>query len=397
MSAKVHCSHDRMIKVSELKPHPKNRNKHPKDQLERLARILDYQGWRYPVKVSNLSGYVTSGHGRIEAAKVNGWKEVPVNFQDYESEEQEYADVQSDNAIASWAELDLSAINTDVVDLGPDFDIDLLGIKDFEIEPADKFSAQCDEDEVPEKVDTRCKSGDLWKLGDHRLLCGDSTNIQHVERLMGDEKADLVFTDPPYGVAYEGGSKKREKIENDAIPVYEFYCDFLTLAKSVSKAGASIYIWHAPTETHNCIRAAIDSGWLYKQYIIWRKNNATLGRQDYHWQHEPCLYGWGSDGSHAWYGGRKQTTVWDIDRPPKSEEHPTMKPVELCERGILNSSKIGDVVYEPFGGSGSTLVGCEKNNRKCRVIELSPQYCDVIISRWEKYTGKEAELLNGET
>lgn len=213
----VHCLYDKLVSTSELAPHPKNRNKHPDEQIERLAKVLKYQGWRYPVKVSKLSGFITSGHGRLLAARLNGWKEVPVNFQDYEDEAQEYADVQADNAIASWAELDLAGINSDIGDLGPDFDIDLLGIEDFTLEIAEKLEPQCDEDDIPEQVEAKTKRGDIYKLGRHRLMCGDSTSIDDVERLMAGDKADMVFTDPPYGVAYEGGhnKKKRSRIEND--------------------------------------------------------------------------------------------------------------------------------------------------------------------------------------
>jgi hypothetical protein len=181
----VKCLYDSLIPVSKITPHPKNRNQHSKEQIERLAKILKYQGWRYPIKISNQTGFITSGHGRLYAAIENGWKEVPVNFQDYESDDQEYADLQADNSIASWAELDLSGINSDIGDLGPDFDIDLLGIKDFVLEPADKLEPQCDEDEVPEHVEPKIKHGDIYKLGSHRLMCGDSTVIDDVDKLRG--------------------------------------------------------------------------------------------------------------------------------------------------------------------------------------------------------------------
>jgi len=226
----------------------------------------------------------------------------------------------------------------------------------------------------------------------HRLLCGDSTRQDDVERLMAGKKAEMVFTDPPYGISYAGGTKKRNAIENDAIDVLPFYESFLSLGKSISAEGASIYIWHASSETHNCIAAAINSGWLFKSYLIWIKNNSTFGRADYHWQHEPAFYGWASNGTHRWNGDRKQTTTWNIDRPIRSDDHPTMKPVELCEKGIINSSRKDEIVYDPFLGSGSTLIACEKTKRQCFGIEIDPHYCSVIINRWQEYTGQKAVL-----
>lgn len=392
---KIHCLYDKLVPVGELRCHPKNRNKHPEEQVDRLAKILKYQGWRYPIKVSNRSGYITSGHGRLEAAGLNEWSEVPVNFQDYESDEQEYADVQADNAIASWAELDLAALNADLADLGPDFDIDLLGIRDFVIEPADKLPPGCDEDEVPEHVEPITKLGDLYRLGNHRLLCGDSTQIDSVDKLMNGEKADMVFTDPPYNIAYKGGSKKREEIKNDdLVDFYQFLLDIYACALIATKPGAAAYVTHADTERVNFTKAFVDAGFHLSSVIIWKKNNSTFGRQDYFWKHEPMLYGWNSSGSHQWYGPNTEDTAWEIDRPSKSEDHPTMKPIPLVERALGNSSKAGDGVLDLFGGSGSTLIACEKTNRKCFMMELDPHYCDVIVARWEKYTGKKSEIVN---
>lgn len=391
----IRCKYKRLVKIDDLKPHPKNPNIHSTDQIKRLAKLFKGHGMRLPIIVSNLSGCVVAGHGRIEAAKELGMEKVPVDFQEFETEEAEYAFLVSDNAIAEWSSLNVAMINKDAMDLGPDFDIEMLGMKDFEIEPADKLGGVDEDDAPPTPKQAKSKPGDVYQLGEHRLICGDSTMIDTVEKVMANQKADLVFTDPPYGIDYEGGSKKREKIKNDAINIFEFYRDFLVVAKTVAKPGASIYVWHASSQTHNCILAAIEAGWLYKQYIVWRKNNATFGRQDYHWQHEPCLYGWGADGSHSWHGDRKQTTVWDIERPSKSDLHPTMKPVELCEIAIKNSSKAGDIVYEPFGGSGSTLIACEKVNRICYSVELDPKYVDVIVSRYVQYTENTTIIRNG--
>lgn len=393
--------------VKNLKSHPKNRNKHPEDQLRRLAEILKYQGWRYPIKVSKRSGFVTSGHGRIEAAKINGWKEVPVNFQEYESEDQEYADLQADNAIASWAELDLAGINMDMADLGPDFNIDMLGIKDFFIEPAEKFEAQSDEDEIPEIVEPKTKLGDIYQLGRHRLMCGDSTSINDVESLMDGKKADLWIADPPFGVSYmeknaatNGGVVRNQigkEIKSDTKTVEElcpFWRDTAVNAYLVTTDQASNY-WCACQGSDKMMMMMMmdEAGWNIRHELIWVKQQFVLGRSDYHYRHEPIIYGWKKKGTHNWYADRKQDSVFEIDRPHKSDLHPTTKPVELFEKFISNSTKPGDLIFESFGGSGTTLIASEKLNRKSNSMELDPKYCDVIVARWEKYTGKKAELL----
>lgn len=406
----VHCLFDKMEKASELKPHPKNRNKHPKEQLDRLCQILKYQGWRYPVKVSKKSGFVTSGHGRIEAAKLNGWKEVPVNYQDYDSEEQEYADVQADNAIASWAELDLSGINFDMPDLGPDFNIDMLGIKDFVIEPAEKLDPQCDEDDVPEHVEPTAKRGDIWQLGRHRLMCGDSTSVDDVQRLMDEEKADLLWTDPPYGVSYTekneylnslgAGHRLTKAIENDSKTpeeMNEFWFTVLSNAFLSMTEKSSYYIASpqgGDLMMMMMMMSIIKAGFQLKHMLIWVKNNHVLGRCDYHYRHEPILYGWKQEGTHEFFGnGLKKTSVWDFPKPLKNDLHPTMKPVELVEESILNSTKKDGVVLDLFMGSGTTIIASEKTGRTCYGMECDAHYCDVIVARWEKYTGKKAELL----
>lgn len=401
---KVHCPHDGLVSLSELKSHPKNRNTHPDDQIKRLAKILEYQGWRYPVKVSKRSGFVTSGHGRIEAARKNGWKEAPVSFQEYESDEQEYADVQADNAIASWAELDLSGINFDLPELGPDFDIDLLGIKNFEIDVADK-EGLTDPDDVPEHVEPRTKLGDLYQLGAHRLLCGDSTSIDAVERLMGGENADMVFTDPPYGVNFEQGKfigrdkqgkdRNFSPIANDdkkGEELKDFLRDALTNAALVSDV-CSIYVWSPPlVEGFAILQAVIESGWHVQSQIVWNKTPFVIGRADYHWKHEICWYGYKGT-NHIWNGGRDKATVWDVAKTRTSDSHPTMKPVELAERACEHNTNRNGKILDLFGGSGSTLIACEKTNRKCFMMELDPHYCDVIVTRWEKFTGQKAELI----
>lgn len=400
----IHCLYDKLVSVEQLKDkfNPNNHNLHPGDQIERLAQILNYQGWRYPIKVSKRSGFITSGHGRLAAAIHNGWKECPVNFQDYESDEQEYADVQADNAIASWAELDLSGINTNLADLGPDFDIDLLGIKDFVLEPAEKLAPGCDEDEVPERIDPKTNRGDLYELGPHRLLCGDSTHISAVERLMNGEKADMVFTDPPYNVNYNvdntsnpsGWSNSNRNIQNDHMSSEEYFKFSIDMCGSISViTDGCVYLCAAPGKDGRIIFRALDEAFHCSTTIIWNKSSMVMGRGKYHNKYEPIWFGWVKNGTN-FVDDRTLVNVWDFNRPHRSDLHPTMKPVELIERAIIHASKSS--VADVFGGSGSTLIACEKTNRRCFMMEIDPHYCDVIVARWEKYTGEKAKLIEPE-
>lgn len=394
----INCAYKEIIQVKDLKPHPKNRNKHPIEQIERLAKIIEYQGFRHPIIVSKLSGFICAGHGRWEAAKRLKLDAVPVDYQDFESEEQEYAFIQSDNAIALWAELDLSSINSDLGELGPDFNIDYLGIKNFVLEPADKLGPQCDEDEIPDKVEPNTKRGDIYRLGTHRLMCGDSTMIDDVEKLMDGEKADMVFTDPPYGVDYDGGhaekGKRREKLANDDST--EIYNNSVPMMNIFSKDNAALYLWFAATKSLQVLQVLQENNYEIRNWLIWNKNMAQFGAigAQYKQKHEPCLYAFKNGTPPFWDGPTNEVSVWDCKRASKNEYHPTQKPTELSERAIRNSSKIGGVVLDLFGGSGSTLIGCEITTRYARVMELNPTYCDVIVSRWEKYTGQKAELIN---
>jgi DNA modification methylase len=372
----VHCLHDKLVPISKLKLHPKNRNKHPPEQVERLAKILKYQGWRYPVKVSKRSGFVTAGHGRIEAAKAAGWKQVPVNFQDYESDEQEYADLQADNAIALWAELDLSGINGDLGDLGPDFDLDLLGIKNFTLDP-EQVEAQCDEDEVPEEpVDPKTRLGDIYQLGRHRLMCGDSSAMTNVERLLDGAKIHMVHTDPPYGMKLNTDYSQMPRGGRSYSPVIGDDKDFDPNP-----------IFAVPADRY-CIWGA---DWFYSRMpegfspIVWDKqpHHIVAGPQNHF---ELC---WVKP-SEKRRIVRKLWTGFTAKEKGEDRVHPTQKPVEVCvdimERG-------GQNVLDLYGGSGSTLIACEKTDRTCFMMELDPSYCDAIVARWEKYTGKKAELL----
>lgn len=258
---------------------------------------------------------------------------------------------------------------------------------------ADAEDDDFDESEVTESV---CCPGDLWQLGRHRLLCGDSTNQEDIERLMGGELADLWLTDPPYNVGYEGKTADKLTIENDSMSDAAFK-DFLVkcyaAANASMKKGAAFYIWHADSEGYNFRSACQEIGWKVRECLIWVKNSMVMGRQDYQWQHEPCLYGWKEGASHNWYSDRKQTTILSYAKPTRNGEHPTMKPVPLFAYLMCNSSRPGDIVLDSFGGSGTTMIAAEQMDRSARLMELDPHYCDVIIARWEKLTGNKAVKL----
>lgn len=378
--------------------HPKNPNKHEDRQIEALAKIINHQGWRNPIVVSSRSGFVIAGHGRLMAAKKLGAESVPVDIQEFENEATEYAHMIADNKIAEFAEMDDLVISGLVSELGEDFDLELAGLLDgLNVEILeDNDSDEGDFDAEPPK-EPKTKRGDKWQLGDHFLFCGDSTKHMDVEKLVGKgEKADMLITDPPYNVDYEGGTKEKLKIQNDSMANDDFL-KFLNAAFDQGfeflKPGGSFYIWHADSEGFNFRYAVFLSGQQVRQNLVWAKSSLVMGRQDYQWKHEPCLYGWKEGAGHYWGNDRKQTTILEFDKPVKNSEHPTMKPVELFKYQIQNSSKKGERIMDLFGGSGTTLIACEELQRKALIMELEEGYCDVIINRWEQHTGKTAKLV----
>ena len=281
------------------------------------------------------------------------------------------------------------------------YDMELTGFEVAEIEellsdaPAGT-EGLTDADEVPEVQETPVtRDGDVWLLGKHRLMCGDSTSIELLEKLCEGQLVDMWLTDPPYNVAYVGKTKDALTIQNDKMEngaFRQFLRDAYSAADAVLKPGAVFYVWHADTEGYNFRGAAKDTGWTVRQCLIWEKQSMVLGRQDYQWQHEPCLYGWKDGASHLWASDRKQTTILRFDRPSRSESHPTMKPVALFAYQMCNNTKGGDVVLDSFGGSGTTLIAAETNGRIARLMELDPRYCDVIVRRWQDFTGQQATL-----
>ena len=400
MEATIHCKYDTLADPRTLRDHHKNRNKHSDEQIERLAKLYGYHGVRHPIIVSSLSGCIVAGHGRKLAAIKAGIPEMPVVFQSFADESAEYAFIQADNAIALWADLDLAGINSDLGDLGPDFDLEMLGLKDFTLDLSEKLEPECDEDEVPDaRPEPKVVKGEVYILGNHRLMCGDSTSITDVERLMNGEKAEMCFTDPPYGINYEGGhfhsgdvniKRKREKLANDDSD--QIYQDVIPVISSFTDGPC--YTWFADRKPLKLFESVIASGEIHAQ-IIWHKTNAkyaAMGAQ-YKQRHEPCLY-WKPKGSTLrWCGPSDERTIWEMKRDAKNEHHPTQKPVELAERAINNHES--KTVLDLFGGSGSTLIACEKTDRKCFMMELDPLYCGVILDRWQKFTGKKARREDG--
>ena len=305
----------------------------------------------------------------------------------------------ADNKLALNAGWDNDMLKVELGDLKLEgFDLNMIGFSEKELNGimGELRTGLTDPDDAPPApVEPVTRPGDLWLLGKHRLLCGDSTSTADMQRLVDGQLVDVWLTDPPYNVAYEGGTKEKLTIKNDSMGDEQFR-QFLRAAylaaDSVMKPGAVFYVWYADVETYNFVGAARDAGWKMSQILVWKKNSLILGRKDYHFIHEPCIYGWKEGAAHLWASDRKQTTVMEFEKPARNGEHPTMKPVALFEYQLLNNTKGGDVVLDSFGGSGTTLIAAEKNGRHARLMELDPRYVDVIVRRWQNFTGKKAVL-----
>ena len=400
--ADVYCSHSEMLPIESVIPNPRNPNTHPESQIELLAKIISAQGWRAPITISTRSGFIVRGHGRLLAARKLGLAEVPVDRQDYSNDAAEWADLIADNRLSELSKIDVPLLKDLIQEIEP-------GMFELTAYTMDEIDAMLDgaQDVVEDTFDTDkalkeidepvSRLGDVYSLGNHRLMCGDSTVLSEVECLLGGGKSDMLLTDPPYNVDYVGKTKDALTIQNDKKDdsgFRQFLTDAFVNATAVMKPGAVFYIWHADSEGYNFRAACKDAGWQVRQCLIWNKNSLVMGRQDYHWKHEPCLYGWKEGASHLWASDRKQTTVLNFDRPQRNGEHPTMKPLALLAYQITNNTKGEDLVLDLFGGSGSTLIACEQLGRKCCMMELDPKYCDVIVKRWEELTGGKAELIS---
>lgn len=366
------------LKITQIKVNPNNPRLIKDDKFKKLVQsIKDFPEMLNirPIVV-NKDMIILGGNMRYKACKEAGLKEIPIIVADNLTEEQQREFLIKDNVSGGEWDWDMLANEWEVEQL----DAWGLDVPSFEVDEVLEATEDDFDTTPPENPITVL--GDLYEIGEHRLLCGDSTDSDAVAKLMDGELADMCHTDPPYNIDYEGGSKKREKIANDKLDDFpKFLYDVYTTISTALKKGGAIYVWHASMETHNFIQQFLNAGFLFKSYIVWNKNNSTFGRSDYHWKHEPCIYGWLEGASHQWYGDRKQTTVWDIERPSRSEEHPTMKPIPLCCKPLENSSKQGDVVLDVFLGSGSTMVASHQLKRKCYGMELDPKYCDVIVKR----------------
>ena len=389
-----------MTSIKDLKSDHKNARRRTDRSASLIAESLKRYGAARSIVIDE-DGRILAGNGTVEGAKKAGIDKLRI----IEAEGDELIAVRRTGltedekvglAVADNRSSDLSEWDHDILrqlseehDLTPWFeDGELLA------EVLDTIEGNTDPDDVPEPPEEPItKPGDLWILGDHRLLCGDSTDVLAVERLMAGVNADLWLTDPPYNVNYEGGTGL--KIQNDNMKDAEFrqfLHDVYVAANCFLRTGAVFYIWHADSEGYNFRGAANDVGWKVRQCLIWLKSSLVMGRQDYQWKHEPCLYGWTEGAAHYWGSDRKQTTILEFDKPRRNGEHPTMKPVELFEYQMANSTKQGDVVLDSFGGSGTTMIAAERIHRHARLMELDPAYCDVIVKRWEQFTGKKAML-----
>lgn len=415
------------LSVNDLKPYERNSRLHQKKDIDAIKQSIRSFGFSDPIGIWGKDNTVVEGHGRLQAAKELGIETVPTIRLDFltDEERREYGIMHNKTAeLSSW---DFEMLQEELAELE--------GLKDFCVDwaiPAAEPVAEEDDYDEPLTTNPTSEVGDVYQLGAHKLVCGDSTDSSVINLLMGGKKADLLLTDPPYNVDYTGGTEERLKIANDSLPDAEFR-QFLTAAftaaKTAIKPGGAFYIWHADSEGLNFRLACREAGLCVRQALIWNKNSLVLGRQDYQWKHEPCLYGWVDGGAHYFCPDRTNTTVIDeseididklkktemrellhqlldtkepttvinIDKPTRNDLHPTMKPVKLMAKLIGNSSRNGEIVLDTFGGSGSTLIAAEQLGRVCFMTELDPVYVDRIIDRWERFTGQKAVKIDGST
>ena len=377
-----------LVPLSRLVPYVNNARTHSPEQLTKLRSSLREFGFINPV-IIDRDFNVIAGHGRIAAAKEEGITEVPCVFVDYLTEAQKKAYILADNRMALDAGWDEELLRIEIESLqGADFDVSLTGFGEDEI--ADLFAGDGEKDVKDDGFDLSAalekaafvERGDIWTVGRHRLMCGDATSAEDVAALMDGKKANLIVTDPPYGVSFK--SSGGLTIQNDSMKGDEFYTflynSFVCMVEHLESGGAA-YVFHADTEGLNFRKAFVDAGFHLAGVCIWVKNSLVLGRSDYQWQHEPVLYGFLKNGKHPWYSDRKQTTIWNYDKPKRNKNHPTSKPLDLLGYPISNSSQENAIVIDTFGGSGSTMMACEQMNRICHMMELDEKYASVILRR----------------
>lgn len=385
-----------LVPVEKLVPYVNNARTHSPEQINKLRSSLREFGFINPIIIDGDYGII-AGHGRLIAAKEEGFQEVPCVFASHLTEAQKKAYIIADNRMAldaGWDEELLRVELEALEDMG--FDMGLTGFDEKELLLLfhDNLEAEDDDFDVEAELEKPVfsQAGDIWTLGRHRLICGDSTKAETLAYLMQGKKANLVVTDPPYNVDYEGAVGK---IKNDHLSdekFYQFLVDAFTCMEKVMADDASIYVFHADTEGLNFRKAFEEAGFYLSGCCIWKKPSLVLGRSPYQWQHEPCLFGWKKKGKHQWYGDRKQTTIWEFEKTRKNADHPTMKPVPLLAYPINNSSMSNTLVLDPFGGSGSTVIACEQTERSCYTIELDEKYCDVIVKRYIEFVGSDESV-----
>lgn len=391
----------KLVETAKLVPYVNNARTHNEQQIMKLRSSLREFGFINPVIIDREYNII-AGHGRVMAAKEEGIDKVPCVFVDYLTEAQKKAYILADNRMALDAGWDEELLRVEIEALqAEDFDLGLTGFDEKELAAFFDEEAEDDNFDVDAELEKPAvtKTGDVWLLGKHKLVCGDSTKDETYDVLMADEKANLVVTDPPYNVNYEGtaGKIKNDNMKDEQF--YQFLLGAFTCMEKKMANDASIYVFHADTEGLNFRKAFSDAGFYLSGTCIWKKQSLVLGRSPYQWQHEPILYGWKRKGKHQWYTGRKESTIWEFDKPSKNGDHPTMKPVPLLVYPIKNSSMENCIVLDPFGGSGSTLIACEQMNRICRTIELDEKYCDVIVKRYIEQVGSAdgvSVIRNGE-
>ena len=380
----------------ELIPYEKNAKIHDEKQIRNLVTSLKRFGWQQDCVITS-DNVLVIGHGRQMAAMRIGC-EIPVHVIDKTAEELTDEDIRelriADNQTNAETGFDFELLQADLEGLdfdGFDFDFQLPEI------PEDPILVSEDGWDKPLPEEPKSKPGQIWQLGRHRLMCGDATDVTAVEKLMDGAIADILVIDPPYNVDYEGGTSDKLTIQNDKQEdgaFLDFLAEAFYCANSVMRPGAAFYIWHADSEGFNFRTACKHVGWIVRQCLIWNKNSLVMGRQDYQWKHEPCLYGWKEGAAHTWNSDRKQTTVIDFDRPKRNDIHPTMKPIGLFDYLIQNSSRKGESVLDLFGGSGTAIMACEQDGRTCYTMEMDPRYVDATIDRWETFTGEKAVLIS---
>ena len=383
-----------LVDINKLIPYVNNARTHSPEQITKLRSSLREFGFVNPIIVDKDLN-VIAGHGRLAAAKAEGIKEVPCVFAEHLTEAQKKAYIIADNKMAldaGWDDELLKVEMEALQDMG--FDLSMTG---FDTDELDELFKNEDDSEVKDddfdltaalEKASFVERGDIWTVGKHRLMCGDATSADDVNALMGDTKANLILTDPPYGVSFKSASGLT--IQNDSIKDEEFYTFLLNAFKCMAEhleSGGAAYVFHADTEGLNFRRAFVDAGFHLAGCCIWVKDSLVLGRSDYQWQHEPVLYGFLQNGKHKWFSDRKQTTIWNFDKPKRNANHPTSKPLDLLSYPIGNSTQENAVVIDTFGGSGSTMMACEQMNRVCFMMELDPKYASVILRRYVEDTG----------